>query len=281
MLKTVPISLKEGRLVGEVNAEYEDPSFRHFLDRLPEAIAENRYPLLHAREDRLYLVIEIERSGRKEPLFVKVDDFTRRVRFKKWIRNRFVRSRARKSWRAGEALMKASLPTPTPIAFLERRLCGFLLQSYLLVEQIPSAEAVHQRYARLYEGCADGVRLREKEDLLQTLAGALATLHGAGMFYGDLKASNVLVYPAEGKVHLTFVDLESVRISREISLARRIEDLGSLLSSFLGIVSRRDAVRFLQRYLAAASNLKVDRKVFFRNIYQHAIQRKGRGPASA
>ncbi|TAK02853.1 MAG: hypothetical protein EPO39_12900 [Candidatus Manganitrophaceae bacterium] len=274
-MKSVPVSLKEGSLQGVVNADYHEDRFLSFLSDLPEAIKENRHPLLDEREDRLYLSIEATYGGSKKPLFVKVDDFTRRVRLKKWFRNFFVPSRARKSWRAGEILIRHGLPTPMPIAFLETKRWGFLLRSYLLVEQLPAAEAVHRRYQRLYRQSADAGLVKEKGVLLEALAAALATLHQNGVFYGDLKASNVLAYPTQGGMGLAFVDLESVRISRSVSLSRRVEDLGSLLCSFLGIVSRRDAFRFIKIYMAASPTLSADRKEFIGKINRFAIQRKG------
>lgn len=275
MKGAIPISLRDGRLQGEVNADYGEDRFLSFLGALPEMVSENRRPLLDEREDRLYLAVEIEHGEEKKPLFIKVDDFTRRIRLKKWFRNFFVPSRARKSWRAGEALIKHGIPTATPIAFLEMRRWGFLLRSYLLVQRLPSAEAIHQRYKRLYRRCADPALAKEKEVLLGALARALAAMHENGIFYGDLKASNVLAYPAEKRMELAFVDLESVRLSRKISLARRVEDLGSLLCSFLGIVSRRDAFRFIKIYMAASPTLSADRKEFIGKINRFAIQRKG------
>ena len=263
-----------------MNADYRDERFLSFLGALPGAIAEKRHPVLDEREDRLYLAIEIERGEKKEPLFIKVDDFTRRVRFKKWFRNFFVSSRAKKSWRAAEVLMQHGIPTPAPIAYLDTRRWGFLLRSYLLVERLPASEAVHRRYRRLYRPCADAGLVKEKEILRDALACALAAMHENGIFYGDLKASNVLVYPAEGKMALAFIDLESVRIAKPISLARRVEDLGSLLCSFLGIVSRRDAGRFIKRYIASSPTLGADQKTFIRKINRFAFQRKGGAKSS-
>lgn len=274
----IPVSLKGGRLKGEVNADYYDDPFLDFLNALPDAVAAGRYPLLKQREDRLYLAVEIDRRGDREPLFIKVDDFTRRIRIKKWIRNLLTPSRAEKSWRAGEAFLRLGISTPTPVAFLETRRWGFLLRSYLLVRRIPAAEAIHQRYARCYREGASAEQAQEKARLISALARDLSAMHENGVVYGDLKASNVLVASEGERLRLSFVDLESVRLFDGVPISARIEDLGSLFGSFLGLLSRRDVLFFIRAYRARSPRLKGETKGLVRAIYRYAVGRKKGAP---
>ena len=273
----IPIAFENGRLRGEVDSDYFQSEFMAFLKDLPGAVTEGRFPLLKEREDRLYYVAEVEQGGIKESFFLKVDDFTRRIRLKKWIRNAFVSSRAKKSWEVGRYFRECRLPTPQPVAFLEAKRFGCLLRSYLLVKHLPSAEPVHQRYLRLNQKLPVSDRMAEKEGLIAELSFLLASLHQRGISYGDLKASNIMAYPKDGKAALSFIDLESVTVSKEISVAGRVDDLGSLLSSFLGMISAREAFQFLNRYLETLPLLGAGKKEFVRAIYQQAVTRKQKG----
>lgn len=275
MSKSIPVSFHGGRLKGEIHPDYMDESFLSFLHGLPDALSKGTYPLLKEREDRLYFAVEADHGGVREEIFVKVDDFTRRIRPVKWLRNFFTPSRAERAWRVAHAFLREGLPTPTPITFLESRRGGCLLRSYLLVQRVSAAEAIHQRYARRYRGTLDPVILKEKEALMSSLSSALALMHARGIFYGDLKASNVLVFSMGESSALTFVDLESARLAGEVSKARRIKDLGSLLCSFLGIFTRRDAFRFIRQYLEASPSLEIPHRVFVNEVYRKAIKRKG------
>ncbi len=213
-LKGTPISFENGLIRGEIDADYFQSHFIAFLKDLPQAVIERRFPILKEREDRLYLIAEIEHGGSKESLFVKIDDFTRKVRFKKWIRNWFVRSRARKSWEAAHYFLEQGFPTPFPIAFLEKRRYGFLLQSYLLVRFIGPAVSLQKGYLARDPGKnPSSIHGSTKQrGLMIRLASLLAAIHERGVSYGDLKASNLLIASEGEKEELLFIDLESVSL---------------------------------------------------------------------
>lgn len=275
-----PISFENGLLRGAVDTNYFQSDFIAFLNDLPEAVVERRFPILKEREDRLYLIAEIERGGTKESLFVKVDDFTRKVRFKKWIRNWFVRSRARKSWEAAHYFLEHGFPTPFPVAFFEKRRYGFLLQSYLVVRFIGSAEPLQKGYLSRDPGKnpSDIQGSAKRRGLIIRLASLLASIHERGVSYGDLKASNVLIVPEGEYERLFFIDLESVRLKKSsLAASARVDDLGSIFGSVLEILSMRDAIYFINHYLNASPGLHIDKRSLMSAIYRCAVERRKRG----
>lgn len=275
-----PISFENGLIRGAVDTNYFQSDFIAFLNHLPEAVVERRFPILKEREDRLYLIAEIERGGTKESLFVKVDDFTRKIRFKKWIRNWFVRSRARKSWEAAHYFLEQGFPTPLPIAFLEKRRYGFLLQSYLLVRFIGSAEPLQKGYLSRDRGKnpSDKQGSTKRRGRIIRLASLLASIHERGVSYGDLKASNVLIVPEGENERFFFIDLESVRLRKSpLAPSARVDDLGSIFGSVLEILSTRDAIYFINYYLNASPALQIDKRSLMSAVYRRAVERRKRG----
>ena len=157
------------------------------------------------------------------------------------------RSRARRAWQTACELRSRHVPTPEPLAFLERRRFGLLKSSYYVTQALPAADSldhfVEQRFSEW--------RPDEKRAFIRRLAGQLKNAHRQGMLHGDLKAKNILVAANDsGAEKIRFIDLDAVRLQHAASLSERCRDLARLNCSFLNttLVSRTQRLLFLKCY---------------------------------
>jgi tRNA A-37 threonylcarbamoyl transferase component Bud32 len=163
----------------------------------------------------------------------------------------FRRSRAKRVWRVAHGLLARAIPTPRPIAFVEKRRGGVLIKSFYIAQH---SEGVLPLTGVLKEGRAGAPpgAMRMKRELLYQAAGVVRKMHERGVCHRDLKASNILVRGEEGQTReLYLVDLDSATIKESTTKKEQIRDLTRLNTSLLNprMVSTTDRLRFLKCYL--------------------------------
>jgi hypothetical protein len=161
---------------------------------------------------------------------------------------------AMRSWVMGHGLLTRFLPTPRPLALLQRFRNGMAREGYLLTEKVPDAVdlcSYVSDLARLPAARRRGL-LRE---LLGRLGRLLATLHQRHLSHRDLKAPNLLLQLGAdglsvGGIH--FIDLVGVRRHGKLRRTRRVQNLARLHASFHSHpgLTRTDKLRLLRAYLA-------------------------------
>jgi tRNA A-37 threonylcarbamoyl transferase component Bud32 len=158
------------------------------------------------------------------------------------------RSRAQRAWQTARNLCARHIPTPEPLAFLERRPCGFLQASYLVTRALAGADGLDRYVEKHFPAWP----IDAKRSFLGRLAGLLKAAHGQGMVHGDLKAKNILVN-ADGRAgeQFWFIDLDATRVRASAPFSERYRDLARLNCSFLNtaMVSRTHRLFFLQCYI--------------------------------
>jgi tRNA A-37 threonylcarbamoyl transferase component Bud32 len=147
-------------------------------------------------------------------------------------------SRARRAFRKAYHLELAGIPTPRCLAAADRRAFGFLMRSYLLMEEIPGAMDLK---AYLRRGVAP------EPAVIRAAAELLARLHHEGFSHRDLKESN-LVLDARGKLYL--IDLDGMDYLGRVSDAQAEEDLERLALGVAAFphVTRTHRELFLRTY---------------------------------
>jgi len=161
-------------------------------------------------------------------------------------------SRSLRAWRVGHALLHRHLPTPRPLAVLERRVGPLVLDSLLITEAIPGAIDLEAHLRRLQGTCAASAWHRHKLRLCGQLAGLLRQLDEHGFYHRDCKASNILVVQ-QPELRLLWIDLDGLRRTGPLTpRGRRRRALACLAVSLRGVpgLTRTDWLRLLKAYSA-------------------------------
>jgi hypothetical protein len=110
------------------------------------------------------------------------------------------------------------VPTPLPLAYVERRERGLVAESYFVAARIDDAREVR-----------DLLRTIPPEDLtrlLAALARFLVFAHNQGILHRDLSDGNLLVRSSRPGVYdLFLIDTNRIRVRREVSLLGRVRNL--------------------------------------------------------
>lgn len=111
----------------------------------------------------------------------------------------FKLSRAQKSWENANALELIGIPTPEPLAFLQRKFLFFKTEAFYI-----------SRYQKGNDVVKHVNNIRSETEMLsfqKSLKDFFANIKFYQIFHGDLKGTNVIVDPAK---KLCLIDLDSV-----------------------------------------------------------------------
>lgn len=103
-------------------------------------------------------------------------------------------------------LQEHNVETPEPVAYIEHRHCGMLLDSYLITLQCPYTH-------RMYE--LGDATPNIYEPMAKALAGFTAHMHNEGILHLDFSPGNILWDKDEnGKYHFSLVDINRMRFGK-------------------------------------------------------------------
>lgn len=181
-------------------------------------------------------------------------------------------SAARRAWLGGHGLAARGIGAARPLAFLERRILGVPVASWLVLEDLRPAEA------------ADACRSLETTQVALALGRLALALHRREVDHGDLKASHVYLRPGASGVEARVLDLDGVRFPRRLSDARRLRALAQLNAS-LPDRFPAEARRLAFRRYAAALPFRGGPDLALRRVVALSLARRhrwtGRGCALA
>ena len=158
-------------------------------------------------------------------------------------------SRSRRGWQTAHRLLNRHLPTPRPLAFMERRKWGVVQDSFLLTELVDGAIDLEAFLKREHVARARRGWHRLKRELVALVASRLRDLHAAGIRHRDCKASNLLIVDDE-RCDLLWTDLDGLQLVgtvRREHVDRALVRLGVSVAACPGI-TRTDQVRFLKAF---------------------------------
>lgn len=134
------------------------------------------------------------------------------------LKSFFTASKALKAWRGAAACVERGIPTPLPIAYLERREKGLVAECFFISERLEGSREI--RFP---------LRDLPPEDLCRLLSSAarfLSRCHDAGILHRDLSDGNILVSAAPGGGFLfSLIDTNRIRVRRKIPAMRRMKNL--------------------------------------------------------
>ena len=173
---------------------------------------------------------------------------------------------------AAMALGKVGIDVPRPIAvgwdgrgFSERR-------SYVIMEELPNAEALERLLPRWSQAKNECELLRDRKKLVEQLAALVRRLHGSGYCHRDLYLAHVfLSRDCDGVERLCLIDLHRVFHPALRRRRWRVKDLSQLYYSSRDYFTRAEIMRFLRGYLGC-SRLSGEDKRFARAVYRKSLR---------
>lgn len=198
----------------------------------------------------------------------------KRARPRTWLKKfyyLFGASRNLLTWKRGYQLINRDLPTARPLAIMERRFAGLLLDSIVMTEAIPDSKDFDALLRVDLVRQDNATQRRVKDELIVELARLVKNLQARGFAHRDFKAPNLLVQwdPAAGTPpRLTLVDLDGLVLRRSLPRHERLRPLMRLNVSLdeARLVTRTDRLRFLKAYLTGPDALPERWKDLWREL---------------
>ena len=181
----------------------------------------------------------------------------KRPRNRNWFKRLwylFRPSRPVQTFKLGHALLNREIPTARPLAALERRVCGLVVDGLVITEAIPDAEDLDTMLRMKLVHESSGRQRCVKDQLIGELIRLYTGMHKRGCFHRDMKAPNLLVQwspDRDDPPRITLIDLDGMRIGREVSASQRLRMIMRLNVSLdaCRVLTLSDRVRFLKGYL--------------------------------
>lgn len=215
---------------GRINPEFQQPYFVGKIARFDLLFQKTTHQVLLNGRNRI-TSIPIPVSD-EETVDIVMKEF--RTRGLNRMKTLFLPSKARKAWLGSVSLMERSVPTPIPVAYLEKKRSPFIDESCFFSVLEAGVEEIRQLFRRLPQ--------EELRPIVRSLALHLSFCHEKGILHRDLSDGNILV-KREGRGKQTFfmVDTNRIRIKKRLGPLKRIKNLTRLgvpdayQSFFLGI----------------------------------------------
>lgn len=197
----------------------------------------------------------------------------------KRIKNLFRQSRAMRTWKLANALLNRQIPTARPLAVLERRCAGVLLDSLIMTEYIENAYDLDTLLTVQIRDLESSQQRRLKQQVARALAGVFRAFHARGFIHRDLKAPNIMVQWAsnsDDSPRILLVDLDGVRQKGRTSRKDWVRAMMRLNVSIdhCRRVTRTDRLRFLHACLVRPGNPQPDWKPIWREIAAWSEQKR-------
>lgn len=196
------------------------------------------------------------------------------------------RHRGMVAWRSAHALLLRNIETPCPLALVEQRRFGLVWGSWLLSRWEPDTVVASDMIVRSFAAngvpCTQPLRPASESVCVRHFAQFVATLHGHGLYHGDLKPLNVLVHAfterGEPRFRFLLLDLDALHVGRRLTWRRRVKNLAQIadfVASFLPQVKRTHFVRFVRSYLAASVFRRDVRRRLYHDVADQIGVRRG------
>jgi tRNA A-37 threonylcarbamoyl transferase component Bud32 len=162
----------------------------------------------------------------------------------------FCQSAALRSLSGAATLLKEGYATARPIAAVDYRRRGVLIQSFYLSEEIAGAKTISDYWLKELLSLTGIEGQLKRRAVLRNLARLIKSLHERRIYHNDLKASNILALdrgPAAGDM-FSLIDVQGVRKCFYLSKRRRIKNLAQLNRTLGNHLSKTQKLFFLKVY---------------------------------
>ena len=140
-------------------------------------------------------------------LILNIKRFRKPSLFNQIVYTFFRASKAERAYINALQFEQLAIPTPKPVAFIERR-NPLLQESYLVTLQAPFSRDFYEFRYHAVEGF---------EDIIRAFARLMADMHQKGVYHLDLSPGNILFEKRkDGEIVFSIVDINRVRFEKTI-----------------------------------------------------------------
>jgi len=202
---------------GRINPEFQLPVFVEKISRFHLLFQEDSHQILFDGRNKISVIPFLVSDGKAVNIVAK-EFFTQGLSKMKTL---FLPSKARKAWLGGISLMERNIPTPVPVAYMEKYRSPFIDESCYFSVFEEGVEEIRHLFRRLPP--------RELTSLVRSLACHLSLCHSKGILHRDLSDGNVLVR-VEGQEKQTFflIDTNRIRVKKRLGPLKKIKNLTRL-----------------------------------------------------
>lgn len=179
------------------------------------------------------------------------------------LKSLFAKTRARKSWIAGNAFLVRGISTPLPLVLQEQKFGPFVIESFLITEWLAGARELND-YVTLLDRKSASAEV--KDAFIKALAGIVRNLHEKGVYHADLKSTNILVQELPDETwRFSFIDLDRVAFRDSLSFQERANNLAQINASISRRAGAKERLKFFFFY-AKGTHLFRERKKYYQEI---------------
>jgi tRNA A-37 threonylcarbamoyl transferase component Bud32 len=164
------------------------------------------------------------------------------------FKNIFRSSRASHVWLNNYKFELRGIPIPPPVAYMEERRGRILKRSYIINEFIHDTIMLNF----LFEPQKENVPYKEKLSIMREVGREIGKMHRLGCLHGDMKWSNLLIKKINDNYKCFFIDLDSSKVKKNLTLLEIIDELG----------------RFYIEMIKYKLNPEIQ-EIFFKAYYKH------------
>ncbi len=176
------------------------------------------------------------------------------------------RSKAKSEYTLAKEISKRGITTIVPEDTADIRKLGFLQKSIILTSQIPDCLNLEEFIFQI-----DDQDVILKRQIIQEYAKLVQLIHNQGIYQEDFAPYNILYQKKQNdEFQLYFLDLEKIRIGKELSFREKIRNLAKINREAKVLkkakkLKNTDQIRFLKTYLGSGTE-KEEFKEWIRKI---------------
>jgi tRNA A-37 threonylcarbamoyl transferase component Bud32 len=180
-----------------------------------------------------------------------------------WLKSLVVKTRALKSWIAGNSLLVRGIDTPLPLALLEKTSGPFIKESFLIMQWLEGAVELNDYVTQLHKR---NITAHEKDLFVASLAQTIRDLHDKNVYHADLKSTNILVLETGSTAWKFYVvDLDRVLFKQKLTFNERANNLAQINASVSSLMTAKERLKFFAIYAKGTALFK-EKKQYYREI---------------
>jgi tRNA A-37 threonylcarbamoyl transferase component Bud32 len=239
---------EQGEITMWVDREITDRAFLSALANPDDLFASPQCQIVKDQRKIKVARLRLNIDNRERALYIKrYNSFSRRFK----LLSPFLESGALRSLRGAEILRKAHIASARPVAAIEKRKYGILLNSFFISDEIIGGKTADAYWRENLQNLAVAENIRRRRKFIQRLGELFRSLHSERIYHSDLKDANILAVnqDSDAGCGLFLLDLEGVRRCRRLTKRRRLKNLVQLYRTLGTHLSKPQQLSFLRNYL--------------------------------